>query len=132
MSETEDNGEQPTLARPSGVSYLHIPRGGSNRTAAFYGEVFGWRIRDPQSESPSFRDGSGHVIGHFLDDHEVAGQAGVRPYVYVEDVASVVERIPPAGGEIVEAPFDEGNLIVAHFRDPAGNVLGIWQFATPR
>jgi len=32
-----------------------------------------------------------------------------------------------AGGEVVRAPYQEGNLWVATFRDPAGNVVGLWQ-----
>jgi predicted enzyme related to lactoylglutathione lyase len=31
------------------------------------------------------------------------------------------------GGEIVEGARPEGNLRVGLFRDPAGNVLGLWQ-----
>ena len=31
------------------------------------------------------------------------------------------------GGEIVAAPYAEGNLSVATFRDPSGNVMGLWQ-----
>jgi hypothetical protein len=34
------------------------------------------------------------VIGHFLPDHEVAGEAGVRPYIYVASVeGSIATRI---------------------------------------
>lgn len=126
-----DEHEQARLDRPGGVSYLHIPAADPPRAAAFYAEVFGWEIRDPQSASPAFRDGSGHVIGHFVSDQEVAGDAGVRPYVYVQDVSSAVQRVRAAGGEIVREPFAEGDLTVALLRDPAGNVLGIWQFGAP-
>lgn len=97
--------------------------------AAFYRAVFDWTIRDPETESPAFRDGSGHVIGHFIGEQRVAGDAGVRPYIYVDDVAATTERILAGGGELLEWPFAEGNLTVAIFRDPAGNVLGIWQFS---
>jgi hypothetical protein len=31
------------------------------------------------------------------------------------------------GGDVVTPPYDEGGLRVSTFRDPAGNVLGIWQ-----
>ena len=33
------------------------------------------------------------------------------------------------GGETVTAPYPEGDLRVATFRDPAGNVIGAWQRA---
>ena len=49
------------------------------------------------------------------------------PYIYVDRIDEVVNRIVPNGGEIVEAPYREGNLWVASFGDPAGNVVGVWQ-----
>jgi predicted enzyme related to lactoylglutathione lyase len=36
-------------------------------------------------------------------------------------------EVEAQGGEIVKAPYPEGNLWVATFHDPAGNVLGLWQ-----
>jgi uncharacterized protein len=123
--------EPPSLARPGGVTYLHIPTQDPRGTAVFYREVFSWAIRDLDSPSPAFQDGSGHVIGHFVSDQQVAGDAGVRPYVYVEDVSAVVEEIPKHGGRVLEAPFAEGALTVAIFADPQGNVLGVWRFGAP-
>jgi predicted enzyme related to lactoylglutathione lyase len=120
--------EPPSVARPGGVSYLHIPCAEPRLAAAFYAAVFDWSIRDPESDSPAFQDGTGHVIGHFVDEQPVAGDAGLRPYVYVEDVPATVERILAQGGAIEKPPFAEGDLTVAVFRDPAGNVLGVWQF----
>src|SRR5271165_5264256 len=35
------------------------------------------------------------------------------------------------GAELVTPPYPEGNLRIATIRDPAGNVIGIWQ-AGPR
>jgi predicted enzyme related to lactoylglutathione lyase len=123
---------EPSVARPGGISYLHIPSTEPSRTAAFYRSVFDWTIRDPDAQSPAFEDGSGHVIGHFVDEQPVAGDAGLRPYIYVEDVPATVERILANEGEVLKAPFAEGDLTVAIFSDPAGNVLGVWQFSSAR
>ena len=76
---------ESTVFRPGGVSYLRIPAPDPQRAATFYAAVFGWTV-DNDRMSPSFADGSGHVIGHFMADLPVAGTPGVRPYVYVEDV----------------------------------------------
>jgi uncharacterized protein len=124
------NVEGPSPARPGGVSYLHIPAADPRAGASFYEAVFGWSIRDPSAESPAFSDGSGHVIGHFVSDQSVAGDAGLRPYIYVDDVVATVERIVAHGGAVRRAPFAEGDLTVALFDDPAGNVLGVWQFGS--
>jgi uncharacterized protein len=123
--------EPPSLARPGGITYLHIPAQKPAVLAAFYREVFGWTIRDAASSSPAFQDGSGHVIGHFIEEQEAAGDAGVRPYVYVEDVDVAVREIVTHGGRVLRAPFAEGALTVAVFADPAGNVLGVWRFGAP-
>jgi predicted enzyme related to lactoylglutathione lyase len=69
------------------------------------------------------------VIGHFVADQDAAGEAGIRPYVFVEDVAATLERAAAAGGEVVTPIYEEGDLLVATLRDPAGNVVGVWQLA---
>jgi len=116
----------PRVFRVGGVSYLRIPAEVPRRSAAFYGAVFGWSLRgDP--EDPSFEDGTGHVIGHFMTDQAIAGEAGVRPYIFVERVDETLEKVVAHGGEVMTPPYQEGDLLVATFRDPPGNVLGVWQ-----
>jgi uncharacterized protein len=108
------------------VSYLRIPAPDPRRAASFYEAVFGWSTRG-EPKNPSFEDGSGHVIGHFMPDLPVAADAGVRPYVYVDDVRVTLDRALANGAEPATAPYPEGNLTVATFRDPAGNEIGVWQ-----
>jgi predicted enzyme related to lactoylglutathione lyase len=116
----------PRVSRPNGISYLRIPSHDVRRSAEFYQKVFAWKAgSDP--DHPSFEDGSGHVIGHWIKDLKVVGEAGVVPYIYVERLTETLEKIRSNGGEFVSAPYPEGDLWVAMFRDPAGNVLGIWQ-----
>jgi predicted enzyme related to lactoylglutathione lyase len=114
-----------TAFRPGDVSYLRIPAKDPAAAGAFYEAVFGWHRRE--DDITSFADASGHVIGHFLPDHEVAGESGVRPYIYVASVEDTVARLTARGGTIATAPYREGDLIVATFRDPMGNVIGVWQ-----
>ncbi len=120
----DDPGVEGSVARPGGVSYLAIPARDVARSAAFYQAVFGWELRgDP--DAPSFSDGTGHVIGHWRTDLEPAGEAGVRPYVYVEDLGAALDRAAAQGAEVVE-PYAEGSLRIAVIQDPAGNAVGIW------
>ena len=124
QDEADDPGVEGSVARPGGVSYLAIPARDVARSAAFYQAVFGWELRgDP--DAPSFSDGTGHVIGHWRTDLEPAGEAGVRPYVYVEDLGAALDRAAAQGAEVVE-PYAEGTLRIAVIRDPAGNAIGIW------
>jgi len=110
--------------RPGGVSYLRIAAADVARSAAFYRTVFGWRTEEGAGR---FADATGHVIGHFMTELPVAGEAGVVPYVYVSDIDETLAKIPAAGGEVSVPPYAEGDLWVAVTRDPAGNAVGVWQ-----
>jgi uncharacterized protein len=118
-------GEHPVF-RPGGISYLRIPAPDPQASAVFYEEVFGWEMRRGRDD-PAFEDGTGHVIGHFRADHEVAGEGGVRPYVFVENLDETLAKARALGAEVVEEPYPEGDLWVALIRDPGGNVVGVWQ-----
>ena len=115
------------MFRPGDVSYLRIAAPEPERSAAFYSTVFGWKIRKIRKNSTAFEDATGHVIGHFMADLPVAGEAGVVPYVYVQDIDEALAQVPGAGGEVTTKPYPEGDLWVAMTRDPAGNAIGIWQ-----
>src|SRR2546422_10694678 len=91
------DAEQPSIFRVGGVSYLRIPAPDARSAGAFYQSVFGWNLRgDP--EQPSFDDATGHVIGHFIPDLGVAGEAGIRPYIYVENVDTTLDEVVAHGG----------------------------------
>ncbi|HZE06663.1 MAG TPA: VOC family protein [Solirubrobacteraceae bacterium] len=118
------------LARPGAVTYLHIPATDVRRAAAFYRDVFAWPVDRPESDRPGFRDARGDLSGAWIGD----GPAGTEPrlvlYIYVADVQETVARILDHGGAMVTDPYSEGRLTVATFRDPAGNVLGLWHDTT--
>jgi uncharacterized protein len=114
--------------RKNGISYLEIPAKDVRRSADFYEKVFEWKLSGNPT-NPSFSDGTGHVIGHWKEELPVAGTAGVIPYIFVDSVHDSLEKVRANGGEIVKSAYPEGDLLVAIFRDPAGNVFGIWQRA---
>lgn len=115
------------LARHGRLSYLEIPARDAARAAAFYAHVFGWRIDDRGGGDFRFGDGDGLLIGRFA--RERAAGEGFVPYVYVDGVDAAVARAAAHGGELVQAPYAEGDLRVARVRDPAGNLVGLWQLA---
>ena len=112
------------MFRPGDVSYLRIAAPDPARSGAFYRAVFGWKIAPDRN---AFEDATGHIIGHFMTDLPVAGEAGVVPYVYVQDIDEALARVPEAGGKVTTEPYPEGDLWVALTRDPAGNAVGVWQ-----
>jgi hypothetical protein len=121
-----DPGVEVTVARPGGISYLGMPARDPAESAEFYRTVFGWEIRG-SADGLSFSDGTGHVIGHWRTDLPVAGEAGIRPYIYVTQLSEVLRAAADNGGQILTSPYQEGSLTIATFRDPAGNVIGVWQ-----
>ena len=115
------------LARHGGLTYLHIPAADLRRSAEFYVGVLGWKIEE-RKDGWRFADRDGLLIGGF----------GLGPaqreerlvcYFYVEDIKAAVARVAAAGGEVVSPPTAEPDIRVARVRDPAGNLIGLWQFA---
>jgi uncharacterized protein len=51
-------------------------------------------------------------------------------YIMVADAAAAIEAVLAAGGEIVQPIDPNQSEVFAWFRDPAGNVLGIYQQAS--
>ena len=90
-----------SVFRPGDVSYLRIAAPDPGRSAAFYSAVFGWKVR---AGARAFEDATGHVIGHFMEDLPVAGEAGVVPYIYVRDIDQTLARLTEAGGEVTTEP----------------------------
>jgi predicted enzyme related to lactoylglutathione lyase len=119
------------LARHGHVSYLEIPAIDGEKSAAFYEVVFGWQIRRRDSGQHSFDDGSGNLIGAWVTDRAASREPGLVPYIYVDRIDEVIQRLVTQGGQIIRPPYPEGDLWVATFRDPAGNLMGVWQ-AGPR
>jgi len=121
--------ETNPLARHGGVSYLEIPASDPARSAAFYQHVVGWKIDQRSASDFRFADGSGMTIGRWVAGRAASHEPALIPYLYVDAIDATVARAGVHGGEIVEAIRPEGDIRVARLRDPAGNLIGLWQFA---
>ncbi len=111
------------------VCYLEIPATDPRTSAEFYKNVFGWNIRRAESDRPSFDDASS-VSGAFVTYLKPAQEAGILPSIWVKDIDAFVEKIEAHGGQIVERPRPDepgGNCLIATFRDPAGNMLRVYE-----
>ena len=119
------------LARHGHISYLEIPAVDIEQSASFYEAVFGWKVERRGSGRASFDDGTGDVVGRWETGRALAREPGLLLYIYVDHNDDTVQRVVAEGGEVLRPPNAEGDLWAATFRDPAGNVMGVWQ-AGPR
>ena len=108
------------------IRYLQIPATDVEASASFYAGVFAWRLRFNSDGERSFDD-AGEVSGAWVRGRPPTREPGVLVWIEVESVEAALERVVDAGGEIVSPlqPQKEGEAI-ATFRDPAGNVLGVF------
>jgi len=118
MAPTPSNGR---------ICYVEIPADDIDASAAFYSRVFGWKVRKDNAGDTAFDDASGHVSGMWVTDRAPMRDAGIIISIMVDDAAGTVERIRAAGGEIFRAIDPNEPEIFAWFRDPGGNLLGIYQ-----
>jgi hypothetical protein len=123
----EEDHVDNVLAQHGKLSYLEIPAVAAETSAAFYEEIFGWQVDRRGPDHVTFFDGAGQLLGRWVTGRSVASEPGFLPYIYVNGVEAIVSQIQASGGKIVRPPYPEGNLTVATFRDPAGNVVGVWQ-----
>ena len=72
-------------------------------------------------------DAVGEVSGAWVTGRPPSSQAGVLFYVMVDSVAATLGAIVVNGGEIAQAIGADAPEITARFRDPAGNLIGLYQ-----
>ena len=120
----------PPTSTDGKVCYLEIPADDVERSAAFYAEVFGWQLRKRGDGHTAFDDSTGEVSGTWVTGRPPAPEPGLLVYIMVDDAEAAVAAVAAHGGEIVQPIGGDAPEITARFRDPAGNVLGIYQEPT--
>ena len=116
----------PTIGNGK-ICYVELPATDIQRSAAFYTAVFGWKMRMRGDGTTAFDDGVGEVSGAFKTGRPPSRDIGLLVYVMVDSVADTIEKITANGGEIVQPIGGDAPEITARLRDPAGNVLGLYQ-----
>lgn len=92
----------------------------------FYSLLFGWKC-DYTSEYSAQFDTPGGLSGAFNDDYTPAAN-GPLIYLAVDSVQRKLEQIIGRGGTELLSPIELPGAAgwICHFRDPAGNRLGLW------
>jgi uncharacterized protein len=105
------------------IDYIELPGGNLPATKAFYASAFGWGFTDYGPTYAGFENAG-------LDGGLAAGDAAMTTVPLVVLRADVLEdalaHVEAAGGTITAPIFEFPGGRRFHFRDPAGNELGVW------
>ena len=116
----------PTLANGK-ICYIEMPATDITRSAEFYKKVFGWNVRKRGDGATAFDDTTGQVSGAWVLKRPPSGTPGLLIYIMVDSVAKTIDLVTANGGEIVQPLGADAPEIIARFRDPGGNVIGLYQ-----
>ncbi len=113
---------------PGKICYIEIPAKDVSVSSEFYTKVFGWKTRTRGDGSTAFDDTVGQVSGAWVTNRPAfVGNPGMLVYIMVDDAVSTVESIIVNGGQVVQPIGVDHPEITARFKDPAGNIFGIYQ-----
>jgi predicted enzyme related to lactoylglutathione lyase len=115
----------PTLGNGK-ICYVEIPAIDVQRSAEFYAKVFRWQIRKRGDGSTAFDDAVGQVSGTWVTKRPPS-PPGLLIYIMVDSVAATIDALVAHGGELVQPIGADAPEITARFRDPGGNVIGLYQ-----
>jgi predicted enzyme related to lactoylglutathione lyase len=122
------------------VVHFEIPFDDGDRARAFYKDAFGWNLQEWQdmgytmaSTGPVDEQGMstepGYINGGMLQRSDAPSGSPVVT-VEVESIDDALEKIQSLGGTTVVGRLAVGEMgFSAYFRDPEGNVMGLWENA---
>lgn len=120
---------------PGSFCWFELASTDQDAAKRFYGSLFGWTYSDnPMGPSQVYTmfnlDGRNAAACYTLDAEMRA--RGVPPhwmlYVSVTDADQTAAKVAPAGGDVMNGPFDVMDFgRMAVIKDPAGAVISIWQ-----
>jgi predicted enzyme related to lactoylglutathione lyase len=116
----------PTLANGK-ICYIEMPTADIARSSEFYQRIFGWNIRKRGDGKVAFDDSVGQVSGTWVLGRPPSGTPGLLFYVMVDSVGATLDAIVANGGAIVQPIGADAPEVTARFRDPGGNVIGLYQ-----
>lgn len=125
-----------TAAMANTVVHVELIGPDPARLRAFYSALFGWDAPPGAPVAPAISDEAEYAFltpepGGDAPAGGIGGGPGFAAhaifYVGVPDVAAALALAQQLGGEIVLTPQrnEGGAVTVGHFRDPAGNLVGV-------
>jgi predicted enzyme related to lactoylglutathione lyase len=118
------------MAGFNGIAWFEIGTGNPAGAEKFYGEVFGWSVRQQDADGPGYQqftagDGPGLHAGGLADTGDAPGYAVFG--VLVADVTETCQRVEAAGGSVRHAAVvTPGGITFAHLLDTDGNQFEVF------
>ena len=121
------------------VVHFEVPFDDGDRARSFYKDAFGWQLMEmPEMGYTIVMSGpsndSGPTEAGFINGGMLSREQAATPVpVVVVDVASIdesLDKIGGLGGSTVVGKTPVGDMgFAAYFKDPEGNVIGLWENA---
>ena len=80
------------------ICYIEFPATDVERSAEFYGKVFGWQIRKRGDGSTAFDDAVGEVSGTWVLGRPPASTPGLMIHIMVDSMTATLDAIVAALG----------------------------------
>ena len=119
-------------AAPIGAPcWVNLMTSDTERSRAFYFQLFGWIAEPPATEFGGYfnfsKDGI-RVAGCMANQPDSERPDGWSVYLATEDARKAAEAAATHGGQILVAAMDVGDLgTMAVVSDPGGAAIGMWQ-----
>jgi predicted enzyme related to lactoylglutathione lyase len=122
---------------PDPVVHFEVIGKDPDRLRGYYGALFGWEFDTPSPVAPEVSDAGSYGFLDLVatpDGTGIRGGVGGGPafqphalfYVGVPDVEAALRHAESLGGTRVMGPVTSpSGLVVGHFTDPEGNLLGV-------
>ncbi|RYD49914.1 MAG: VOC family protein [Sphingomonadales bacterium] len=105
------------------INYVELPVKDVAGTQDFYGKAFGWSFT---GYGPDYAAMEGGEVALGLNGTDDQAIGAVLVLVEVEDLEAALASVTAAGGSVTVPIFAFPGGRRFHFRDPAGNELGVF------
>ena len=128
------------------VVHFEIPADDLDRAKSFYGSVFGWDLQTmpmpgggeytsvvttPVDEQTQVPTDPGAINGGLFQRSENLDLSSPVITIDVDAIDDALAQVEASGGTVVTPRTAiEGMGAFAYFKDPDGNVLGLWETTT--
>lgn len=113
----------PSAGDGDPVAWFEIVGSGGKKLRDFYNTVFGWEFEVDEEHDYGQMHAAAGISGGVG-----ASQSGpsVMWYVKVADASTALDKIASLGGKTLMEPVEMGTIRFAHFADPEGNRIGVY------